>query len=65
QTFDQCLLDLYKGGLVTYDECLKAATNVEDFKLKVKGVTSGADGEEEEKLDMSEKGDDEMGIDRF
>ena len=65
QTFDQCLLDLYKGGLVSYDECLKAATNVEDFKLKVKGVTSGQDGEaEEEKLDMSEK-DDEMGIDRF
>ncbi len=64
QTFDQCLLDLYKGGLVTYDECIKAASNVEDFKLKVKGVTSGTDGEEEEKLDMSEK-DDEMGIDRF
>lgn len=65
QTFDQCLLDLYKGGLVTYDECLKAATNIEDFKLKVKGVTTGQEGEEDdEKLDMSEK-DDEMGIDRF
>jgi len=66
QTFDQCLLDLYKDGMVTFDECIKAATNVEDFKLKVKGVTTGTDEEEDEKLDMSEKsGEDEISIDRF
>jgi twitching motility protein PilT len=65
QTFDQCLLDLYQGGKVTYDEALKSATNVEDFKLKVKGVTSGS--EDEDKLDLStgEGDDDDLKIDRF
>jgi twitching motility protein PilT len=44
QTFDQCIFDHYKKGLVTYDEALRAASNVEDFKLKIKGVTED-DGE--------------------
>jgi twitching motility protein PilT len=68
QTFDQCLLDLYKGGHVTYDDALKSATNVEDFKLKVKGVSTGNEGEdEEEKLDMSggAGGESDIDIDRF
>jgi len=64
QTFDQCLLDLYQGGLVTYEEAIRSATNVEDFKLKVKGVTSGQE-DDSDKLDMSEGDDDDLSIDRF
>lgn len=43
QTFDQSIFDLYKAELVTYEEALKWASNVEDFKLKVKGVHSTSD----------------------
>jgi len=31
QTFDQCLTDLYKGGLITLDEAKAAATHPADF----------------------------------
>ncbi len=43
QTFDQCLFDLYKKGLITYDEAMRQATNKDDLALKISGVTSGAD----------------------
>lgn len=41
QTFDQCLLDLYQKGLITYDEAMKQATNKGDLALKISGITSG------------------------
>lgn len=40
QSFDQSILDHYKAGSITYEEALKWATNVEDFKLKVQGVST-------------------------
>ncbi|MCX7794623.1 MAG: PilT/PilU family type 4a pilus ATPase [Thermodesulfovibrionales bacterium] len=43
QTFDQSLFDLYKAGLVTYEEALKWASNPDDFTLKVKGIQTTAD----------------------
>ena len=43
QTFDQSLLMLYKKGLITYEEALMAASNADDFALKVKGVQSTSD----------------------
>ncbi len=43
QTFDQSLFDLYKAGLVTYEEAMRRATNPDDFALKVKGVHSTSD----------------------
>lgn len=43
QTFDQSLFDLYKSGLVTYEEAMRRATNPDDFALKVKGVHSTSD----------------------
>lgn len=43
QTFDQSLLDLYRSGLITYEEALRQATNPDDFVLKVKGVQSSSD----------------------
>lgn len=33
QTFDQSLLALYKAGLVTLDDAMKAASNAHDFKM--------------------------------
>ncbi len=51
QTFDLSLLDLYKKGLITYDEALMTASNPDDFALKVRGIQSTSDiaAEEEEK----------------
>ncbi len=44
QTFDQSLMSLYRGGLITYDETLTQATNPDDFALQVRGVQSTSDG---------------------
>jgi twitching motility protein PilT len=43
QTFDQSLFQLYKSGLITYDEALRGATNPDDFALRVKGIQSTSD----------------------
>ena len=40
QTFDQSLLQLYREELVTYETARDAATNPDDFDLKVKGIFS-------------------------
>jgi twitching motility protein PilT len=43
QTFDQSIFSLYEQGLVSYEEALRWASNVDEFKLKVQGVSSTAD----------------------
>lgn len=43
QTFDQSLFNLFKSGLITYEEALRRATNPDDFALKVRGVQSTSD----------------------
>jgi twitching motility protein PilT len=40
QTFDQSLLSLYRDELITYEVARDAATNPDDFDLKVKGIFS-------------------------
>ena len=60
QTFDQSLFNLYKSGLITYEEALRRATNPDDFALKVKGIHSTSD------LTFDEQpSKDEMKLDRF
>jgi twitching motility protein PilT len=48
QSFDQCLFDLYKKSLISYDEAMRQATNKDDLALKISGITSGADSRAEE-----------------
>ncbi|MDH5201703.1 MAG: type IV pilus twitching motility protein PilT [Nitrospirota bacterium] len=43
QTFDQSLFNLFKSGLITYEEALRRATNPDDFALRVKGVQATSD----------------------
>jgi twitching motility protein PilT len=43
QTFDQSIFGLYCQGLVSYDEALRWASNVDEFKLKVQGISTTAD----------------------
>ena len=40
QTFDQSIFSLYSQGLVTLEEALRAASNVDEFKLKVQGIST-------------------------
>jgi len=43
QTFDQSLQGLLRRNLVTYEEALRWATNIDEFKLKVQGIASATD----------------------
>jgi twitching motility protein PilT len=43
QTFDQSIFGLYSRGLVSYESALRAASNVDEFKLKVQGISTTSD----------------------
>jgi twitching motility protein PilT len=43
QTFDQSIFSLYQRGLVDYGEALRWASNADEFKLKVQGISSTSD----------------------
>jgi twitching motility protein PilT len=44
QTFDQSLMQLVKGNLVSYEEALKHVSNPDDFALRFRGIASTSDG---------------------
>ena len=48
QTFDQSLYFLYERGLISYEDALKWASNVDEFKLKKIGVQTTKDMATEE-----------------
>jgi twitching motility protein PilT len=43
QTFDQSIFSLFQSEQITYEEALRWATNVDEFKLKVQGISTTAD----------------------
>jgi len=43
QTFDQALLALYNQGRISVETAKNAATNPEDFELKLRGITGTSD----------------------
>jgi len=43
QTFDQSIFGLYQRGLVTFEEALHWCSNVDEFKLRVQGISMTAD----------------------
>jgi twitching motility protein PilT len=53
QTFDQSIFSLYQQGYVTLDEALRWASNVDEFKLKVQGISTTAEMARDE---MAKKG---------
>jgi twitching motility protein PilT len=62
QTFDQSIFDLFKSGLITYEEALRRASNPDDFVLRVKGVRSTSDLAYDEQATEKKTG---MEIERF
>ncbi len=63
QSFDQSIFDHFQSGRVSYEEALRWASNAEDFKLKVKGVSSTSSFETEESQEKPGAGG--MQIERF
>lgn len=45
QTFDQCLLKLLKENIITEEEAFKNCSNIDDFKLAMKGIQGLTGGE--------------------
>lgn len=43
QTFDQSIFNLYERGLVSYEEALRWASKVDEFKLRVQGIGTTGD----------------------
>jgi len=43
QTFDQSIFSLFERGLVSYEEALRWASNVDEFNLKVQGIATTSD----------------------
>jgi len=48
QTFDQSIFSLFEQRLVSYDEALRWASNVDEFKLKVQGIATTSEMSREE-----------------
>ncbi len=69
QTFDQSLMALFRGGLISYDEALLHCSNAADFELKVRGIASTSDSQWEDfEQSPSSNGVDEshkLDIERF
>jgi twitching motility protein PilT len=57
QTFDQSIYTLYKRELITMEEALRRATNPDEFKLKLQGIESTADGSRAEMENTLSAGD--------
>jgi twitching motility protein PilT len=43
QTFDQSIFHLFQQKLISYEEALRWASNVDEFKLKVQGISTTAE----------------------
>jgi len=43
QTFDQSIFHLYQQGFVTVEAALRWASNVDEFKLKIQGISTTSD----------------------
>ena len=43
QTFDQSILGLYQSGQVTFEEATRWVSNLDEFKLKVQGISMTGD----------------------
>jgi twitching motility protein PilT len=48
QTFDQSIFTLYQKGLVSYEEALHWASNIDEFKLRVQGISMTSDAARQE-----------------
>src|SRR5687768_15875910 len=43
QSFDQSIFSLFEQGLISYEEALRWASNVDEFKLRTQGISTSGD----------------------
>jgi twitching motility protein PilT len=43
QSFDQSIYSIFRAGLISYEEALRWASNVDEFKLSVQGISTSAE----------------------
>jgi twitching motility protein PilT len=66
QTFDQSIFGLLQQGFITYEEALRWASNIDEFKLKVQGISSTSDTARDKMARTVVKGSDSSsGVTRF
>jgi twitching motility protein PilT len=65
QTFDQSIFSLYEQGLVSYEESLRWASNVDEFKLKVQGISTTSDMARDQMAQVGIRGGGAAEITRF
>jgi twitching motility protein PilT len=65
QTFDQHLFLLFKAGTITYEDALRYASNKDEFKLKVQGISTTADISRDEMLQAAAASNAQPDVYRF
>ena len=43
QTFDQSIFGLFEQGAISYEEALRWASNVDEFKMRIQGISTTGD----------------------
>ncbi len=43
QSFDQSIMNLFKKGIISYEEAMAQASNPDDFDLRLKGITGASE----------------------
>ena len=64
QTFDQSIFSLFERGIVSYDDAMRYASNKDEFKLKVQGITTTSETARDSMM-RSATGVDDGDITRF
>src|SRR5437773_1060101 len=65
QTFDQSIFSLFQRHLISYEEALRWASNVDEFKLKVQGISTTAEMSRDQMATTAQKGGGVAEITRF
>jgi twitching motility protein PilT len=65
QTFDQSIFYLFQQKLISYEEALRWASNVDEFKLKVQGISTTAEMSRDQMATAAQAGGGAPEITRF
>jgi len=65
QTFDQSIFYLFQQKLISYEEALRWASNVDEFKLKVQGISTTAEMSRDQMATAAQSGGGAPEITRF
>ena len=52
QTFDQSIFGHFQKGIISYDDALRYATNQDEFKLKVQGISTTSEMARDQMLEV-------------